>query len=173
MTYGTATVRTFGLFGGDLGAWQTLHRMRSLINAALVDPLVVGAAKDVAMTCPPADEECIARALREWLAGRFQFVRDPLGVELLHTPRLMVQTIATRGVFAGDCDDAAILGAALGKAVGLRARLRAIGFRRGGPLVHVIADVRTPRGWADLDVTRPAQFAGRLPSIARVVTVGV
>ena len=167
------TTRTYATMGGDLGSVQVLNRMRRLVNAALVDPVVVGQAKRIALTCPPANEGCIAGALRDWLDERFRFVRDPRGVELLHEPRLMVQTIARTGTFAGDCDDAAVLGAALGKAVGLRARFWAVGFKRGGPLVHVIADVRTPRGWADLDVTRPSQFVGRVPVFARVVTVGV
>lgn len=167
------TVRTFGLAGGDLGAMQTLRRMRGLVNDALVDPLVVSVAKNAVATCPPVAEVCMAAAVRRYLVERFRFVRDPLGVELLHEPRLMLQTIARQGFFQGDCDDAATLGAALAKAVGLTVRFRAIGFRRGGPLAHVITDVRTPRGWADLDVTKPAQFLGRLPPIARAVTVGV
>ena len=85
----------------------------------------------------------------------------------------MLEAVQARGLFRGDCDDAAVLGAAHAKAVGLTARFRALGFRgKGGPLSHVIADVRTPRGWVQFDVTRPAQFA-RLPSVSRVVTVEV
>ncbi len=166
------TVREVFISGGDFGARQTLAKMRSLVNRALVDPLTVNTAKQVIAYCPPGDAECAALAVGRWLGDHFQFVRDPVGVELLHEPRYMLQVIATHAFFSGDCDDAAILGAALAKAVGLRARFRAIGFRRGGLLSHVIADVRTPRGWVQLDVTRPAQFA-RLPRISRVVTVEV
>jgi hypothetical protein len=37
----------------------------------------------------------------------------------------------------------------------------------------VIADLATPRGWLDLDVTKPDQFVGRVPIIARTVTAEV
>lgn len=147
--------------------------MRGLVNVSLTDPLVVNTAKEVVAYCPPGDRECQAMAIGRWLGERFRFVRDPLGVELLHEPRYMLQVVGQRAVFSGDCDDAAILGAALAKAVGLRSRFRAIGFQPGGPLVHVIADVRTPRGWVQLDVTRPAQFANGAPRIARRLIVEV
>lgn len=159
--------------GGDVGSMQTLGFMRTLVNKSLVDPHVVAAAKDAVADCPQGDHECNALAVERWLAEHFHFVRDPRGVELLHEPTYMVQVVARRGLFAGDCDDAAVLGAALGKSVGLRARFRAIGFRRSGPLAHVIADVRTPRGWLPLDVTKPAQFEGVLPPVARSLTVEV
>lgn len=166
----TVQVRTIG--GGDFGSGQTLRKMRSLVNAALVQPLVVTTAKEIVAYCPEGDDYCQAVSIGRWLADHFQFVRDPVGVELLHEPRYMLQVIDAKAFFGGDCDDAAVLGAALGKAVGLRARFRAIGFRKAGPLSHVIADVRTPRGWVQLDVTRPAQFV-TLPPIARTVTVEV
>lgn len=167
------TVRQYVIAGGDVGSMQTLGRMRTLVNRALVDPRVIAAAKDVIGECPPGDQWCQGVTILRWLEEHFQFVRDPRGVELLHEPRLMLQVVAGRGFFAGDCDDAAVLGAALAKGVGLRARFRGVGFRRSGPLVHVIADVRTPRGWLPLDVTKPAQFAGSLPPVARSITVEV
>ena len=166
------TVRTFTIAGGDFGSRQTLGKMRGLVNRALTDPTVITTAKDVVAYVPPGDFEGQAMAIGSWLAEHFQFVRDPLGVELLHEPRYMLQVIDRRAFFSGDCDDAAVLGAALAKAVGLRARFRAIGFRRGGLLSHVIADVWTPRGWVQYDVTRPAQFT-RLPRVARSLIVEV
>jgi hypothetical protein len=162
----------FTIAGGDFGSRQTLAKMRTLVNAALAQPLVVNTAKEIVKLCPPGAFECQALAIGRWLADHFLFIRDPLGVELLHEPRYMLQVIDTRAFFQGDCDDAAVLGAALAKAVGLRARFRAIGFRRGGLLSHVIADVRTPSGWVQYDVTRPAQFT-RLPQVARSLIVEV
>ncbi len=166
------TARTFTILGGDFGSRQTLGKMRGLVNAALSQPLVVNSAKSIVAYCSAGDVECQAMQIGRWLAEHFQFVRDPFGVELLHEPRYMLQVIEARAFFQGDCDDAAVLGAALAKAVGLRARFRAIGFRRGGLLSHVIADVMTPRGWVQYDVTRPAQFT-RLPQVARTLIVEV
>jgi hypothetical protein len=165
-------VSQFALAPGDFGARQTLKKMRQLVNGSLVDPLVVETAKWVVADAGVNQLQqayCIGR----WMGEHWRFVQDPVDVELLHTPRYMLLAIQSSRAMAGDCDDAAILGAALGKAVGLRARFRALGFQgRSGPLTHVIADVRTPQGWVQLDVTRPAQFT-RLPQIQRVVTVEV
>jgi len=91
-------------------------------------------------------------------------------------PRGLVQRSAgQRGVAQVDCDDVAMLGAALGKAVGLRARFVAVAFGpRGAPYRHVWAELgpRTNNVWLDMDTTRPAQG---LPMhlISRVMTKDV
>jgi transglutaminase-like putative cysteine protease len=64
--------------------------------------------------------------------------------------------IAAQGYARGDCDDVAILGAALGKAAGFPARFVLLGF--GGPMApyqHVFTEIGTRQGWMNLDVTRP------------------
>lgn len=157
---------------GDYGAGQTLDRMVSLVNQSLSVPLVVETANGIAASVPPRDYLAISKAIRAWLARNFRFVRDPIGVELLRDPEYQLRQWMTNGFIAGDCDDAAILGAALAKANGIGARFVAVGFRRNGPLVHVYT-LLTGRGdggmgslgpGVDLDVTRPS---GARATVAR------
>lgn len=148
---------------GDYGSAQTLDRMRELVNRSLSVPLVVETANGIAASRPPRDYLGIALAIRHWLASNFRFVRDPVGVELLRDPEYQLRQWMTYGYITGDCDDVAVLGAALGKAVGIGARFVAVGFQPNRPLVHVFA-VLTGRGdggmgslgrGVELDVTRP------------------
>lgn len=155
---------------GDYGSAQTLERMRDLVRQSLSVPLVVETANGIAAMVPPRDYLGIARAIRAWLSRYFRFVRDPVGVELLRDPEYQLRQWMTYGYITGDCDDAAILGAALGKAVGIGARFVAVGFREGGPLTHVFAVLT---GGADggigslgpgveLDITRPQQARAKI-----------
>lgn len=142
--------------GGDLGSFQTISQMRQLVNASLVDPVVIETARSIVVACPSRDLTCRAVAVRDWLADHFQFIHDPNGVELLSSPRYMLDKIAARGYAQGDCDDVAILGAALGKAVGLRARFVLAGFEGPrGPFRHVFCILRGLDSWYSLDVTKP------------------
>lgn len=158
-----ATVEWLGY--GDYGAGQTLTRMTDLANRALRVPLVVETANGIAATVPPRDYLATAQAIRAWLQRHFRFVRDPLGVELIRTPEYQLRQWMTAGFITGDCDDVAVLGAALGKAVGIGARFVAVGFQPRGPLVHVFTILTGRRDGGigslgpgvDLDVTRPAQ----------------
>ena len=158
------------LGSGDYGAAQTLDRMAALVNRSLSVPLVVETANGIAALVPPRDYVAIAQAIRAWLQKHFRFVRDPLGVELLRDPQYQLRQWMAQGYISGDCDDVAILGAALGKAVGIGARFMAVGFRPGGPLVHVytILTGRADGGigslgrGVDLDVTRPAQTRAQI-----------
>jgi Transglutaminase-like superfamily len=163
---------------GDYGSAQTLDRMRELVNRSLSVPLVVETANGIAALSPPRDYLSIARAIRAWMARNFRFVRDPVGVELLRDPDYQLRQYMTYGYITGDCDDAAILGAALGKAVGIGARFVAVGFREAGPLTHVFAVLTGGKDGGigslgpgvELDVTRPQQARAKiLRSVMRTV----
>ncbi len=109
--------------------------------------------------------------IRAWIVSRFQFVRDPSGVELLKSPAYMLGERDRTGRIAGDCDDAAILGAAIALATGYRVRWVLLGFTPGAPFKHVFAEAApTAAGpWTDFDVTKPAQFPAGLRAHRRLV----
>lgn len=157
---------------GDFGTSQTVSAMRRVVNTSLTDAVVVQTARSLAASTFARDTDGQILAIRMFLQDHFQFVRDPSGVELLATPRSMLDAIHQRGVATGDCDEAAILGAALGKAIGLQARFILLGFQgAAGPLTHVYAALRGRSKWTNLDVTKPAR--GPFPPVTRRATVEV
>ncbi len=117
------------------------------------------------------DFGCQFDALRAWLVTVWRFVRDPAAVELVHRPERLLDEYSCQGYIDGDCDDAAVLGASLGKAVGFPARYVVLGFH--GPrslFTHVYTELMVRPGlWGDLDVTRPP----RRPVITRRKAVRV
>ena len=143
---------------GDAGTFVTLRVMRRLVNRGLGDGLVLDVARRVASGARGRDATGRAELVRLWLDRTFRFVRDPRGIEYLQSPQHQLRNIRRRGVSSGDCDDAAILGAAIGKAAGLRARFVVLGFLfPKAPFKHIYVELETPLGWRDLDVTKPAQ----------------
>jgi len=99
-----------------------------------------------------------AYRIRDFLAGSVVFEFDPLGVELIRTPSYMLDAMHQEGIARGDCDDVAVLGAALGMAAGLEARYVLVGLTPTEPFEHVYAELVTPDGPVELDTTRPAQM---------------
>lgn len=98
----------------------------------------------------------MAAAIRSWVGVHFRFQADPVDVELLRSVPEMLRNVQAQGVVQADCDDAAVLAAALGKAVGMRARFVVLAFGGGrAPWSHVYAQLLTSTGWQDMDVTRP------------------
>lgn len=154
---------------GDRGALQTLNTMRALVNASLTDPLIIEAARSIVRMLPPRDYDGHAGAVRAYLQEHFQFVQDPNGVEMLSTPRYLLTQVNRRYFVQGDCDDAAILGAALAKAIGLRARFVIVAFfTPAAPFTHVFTIVKgASSGWRDLDTTRAARYRGTSPTVTR------
>lgn len=153
--------------GGDLGVSATLLAMRSLARGARRDARVVTAARNA--TAASVSPTVQAQLLRSWLLAHTQFQADPATVELVRTPLEQLTRIARTGVMRGDCDDVAVLGAALALALGLRARFVVLGFgAANAPYQHVYAEAVTPDGGVvDFDVTRTA--ATQAPSrVARM-----
>lgn len=164
----TPTVSRWWLPAGELGSRETLRRMAELARAALVEPAVIDtAAAIVAGASNPVAQ--VAR-IRDYLARHVRFLRDPVGVELLRAPRYVLGQIAAKGAVQMDCDDVATLGAALGLAVGLPARMIAVGFRGPeGPLTHVFTELLAGGRWRELDTTRPAQGIRGSPITRRLM----
>lgn len=144
---------------GDLGVTQTVAMMRRLVERAIVNP---GFRRFAVRLAQEHGRDNINQALgiRSWLTDHVTFMKDPDRVELLQDPVLLLTQIVHEDVVGMDCDDVAMLGAALGRAVGLRARFVVVGFREpNAPYQHVWAELsdHKEREWINLDITRTAQ----------------
>lgn len=140
---------------GDAGVAVTLEEMRRWAREP--DPLLTREAGRI-LQRTGGDPEATAMAVRAFLHAHTRYENDPWGAEVLKSPRAMLRQIHRDGVTAGDCDDMALLAAALGRAAGLPARFVVLGFTRGGPLEHVLTQLGTPSGWREIDPARPVGY---------------
>lgn len=171
MTYATSGVLAYG----DAGVSQTLARMVALANEGPRDALTLNTARAIAVASGVRGDRASAMAIEAWLRRSWFFVEDPLEVEVLSSPGELLRRGQQLGRIPGDCDEAAILGAALGKAIGLAATFVVLGFddgeTPGGRLAHVYAVLTTPDGdEISLDVTKPA---GPVPEVTRAWAIDV
>jgi transglutaminase-like putative cysteine protease len=158
--------------GGHFATRATVFKMRDIANAAMTDPVVMRAAADAVRGVDGKNPAALAFALLGWLTARVQFLPDPLvNGDVLRTPRYLLSEIARTGIARGDCDDCAMLAAAMAKSIGLAARFVVLAFTPGAPFEHVFTQVRVPRGWFPLDVTEPARAGAYVPSNAFAVPV--
>lgn len=150
--------------GGDLGVLVTLGTMRGYARRGMYQPDVRQLALDITTGLPGRDSRSQIFAIRNWLDTFVWFTRDPTSAELLYTPERMVKLLRDPrrgGILRIDCDDVAILAAAIGGSVGLRSRFVVVGFLSpSAPFRHVWTELAAPEGaggWLDMDVTRGAQ----------------
>jgi len=161
---------------GDRGVRQTLDMMRALVDAALDDLSVISLARQLAVGAGVRRPYMQALAIQGFLKRTWRFVDDPLDRDVMISPVESVAQFARNGYIVGDCDEAATLGAALGRAIGLNAEFWVLGFGSDDPaendrLAHVFAVLLTDDGrQVSLDVTRPS---GPLPNPTRTLAVDV
>ena len=136
----------------DVGTFRTLQIMRTVVNESLIDPYVVYRAKQIVSGCDGKDEFCQSQKIMEWVKSHTKFIRDPSGVELLHTPKFQLQAIERNGELSIDCDDFSMLSAAMGKAVGLPAKFVVLGFlENNAPYTHVFTILKVRDKWYPID----------------------
>lgn len=152
-------VRHYTIPPAHLGIEWTVHHMQEIATAAACSPIVEEAAADIVGASTGADA---ARRIRRFLEANVRFEFDPPGVELIRTPELLLTQIHCRGESAGDCDDVAVLGAALGLAAGLSATYVLIAFHDTDPFEHVFTELETDSGPVELDTTKPAHLPPEL-----------
>jgi transglutaminase-like putative cysteine protease len=99
----------------------------------------------------PKDRLGEACALFRWVQANVRYTRDILRVELLHTPRRMLE------LKAGDCDDMTILLGSMLRSTGHPVRIVLCGFRRDRPdsYSHIYPEVHVQGRWIALDATMP------------------
>ena len=92
------------------------------------------------------DVDLIADAIYTWMVRNINYVRDPWNIERIQSPDVTLRQKA------GDCDDHAILGAALLQSLGIHTGFRLVS-RTGNAFDHIYAVYQSPDGWKSFDTT--------------------
>lgn len=156
--------------GGDAGTVATLERMRHVARSGALEV----ATRDLAAAIVAGsgrDGVLHAQLLGEWVGDHTTFLADPLHAEAINQVSRTLELIRRYDQAQIDCDDVAVLAAALGLSVGLRARFVAVAFGApydlAAPYAHVWAELSPAAPepvWLTIDPTRPTV---ELPPIAR------
>ncbi|MCI0695249.1 transglutaminase-like domain-containing protein [candidate division KSB1 bacterium] len=144
---------------GYAGTLKTVEHIAKLIKEGAKDFCVRQKAIDVLFEygIRPKDYRGEIRTLFEWVKNNIRYTRDIHRVELLHTPRRMLE------LRAGDCDDMTILLAAMIKSIGHPVRLVLVGFnpQKKKLFTHIYLEAFCKGWWIPLDATvnRPMGWA--------------
>jgi len=88
----------------------------------------------------------VAEALYRWMTRNINYVRDPWNIERIQSPDVTLRQKA------GDCDDHAILSAALLQSLGIQTGFRIVS-RTGRTYDHIYTVFRSSEGWKSFDTT--------------------
>lgn len=131
---------------GDDGVKATLRIMVSVVRKTKTSLPVLTLARSIVKSCAPKDYVCEATALQQYVQKAIRYTRDINDVETIQYPE---QTLS---LGTGDCDDMAILFAALAESVGFPTRFAAVGLSGQG-FSHVLAQLMIPgQGWVSAEV---------------------
>lgn len=150
---------------GRAGTRATLRMMSRLVRESSGDYELIQIAQSIVAHLPEKAWRAEAAAIHTFVRDRIRYVRDPVDLEKIAGP---METLATG---QGDCDDKAVLAAALLQAIGHPARFVAVGFD-GEPLSHVLVETYIANRWVPLELTEALPF-GEYPEPDRITSAMV
>ncbi len=138
---------------GYAGTMRTASHVKRLIREGAKDFYVRQQAIDILLERRVRPKHYLGEiaALFEWVQRNVRYTKDPFRVEVLHTPRRMLE------LRAGDCDDMTILLGSMLESVGHPVRLVITGPSALRPRLfsHIYLEVNHRGQWIPCDATMP------------------
>jgi Transglutaminase-like superfamily len=138
---------------GYAGTLRTAEHVKRLIREGTKDFYVRQRAIDILLARGVRPKNYLGEieALFEWVQRHVRYTKDPFRVEVLHSPRRMLE------LRAGDCDDMTILLGSMLESIGHPVRLVLTGPDPLRPRLfsHVYLEVNHQGGWIPCDATMP------------------
>lgn len=154
------------LSDGLRGVKETVRAMRSAVAAARTDLGIRQAAISIIWLQPAHASLAEACSLFEWVRDHVRYVRDIVDVETLSTPGKTLEQLI------GDCDDQAVLLAALLESVGYPTRFVVTAYNFPGNFEHVYLQVQIDGEWFDCDPTENEAFGWAPPDPVSIMIEG-
>ncbi len=150
---------------GRAGTVATVKWMMRLVVDGEAWPELRPIALQIVEPCESRNFRCMADELARWVGSHMKFINDAWRREQLQTVPYLLRVIEKNGYSYGDCDDYAILIAALAKSLGFPVKIRVIRYALQPGFSHVIPVVYVrDHGWIEYDMTAPL---GEVPPLPR------
>lgn len=146
-----ATNVTLG--NGEAGNLETVSIMSQVARQASADPTIRTAALAIVGHLGSNDYLNEALAIGQFVKDHVRYVKDPLGIEQLQDPRLLLAN-ATKGEAQGDCDDMSALTAALLLSIGHQPYFKIVRYKSNSGSYNHIYTVVYEKNKADKVKTR-------------------
>lgn len=133
--------------------------MVKLTKAAKADPEIHALSRHLVAQVPGKSWGQEVNTIFRFVRDTIRYTLDPAGWEGLQTP---VQTLKMK---SGDCDDQAMLVAALLESIGHKCRFVAVKVDNSPQYCHVFAQTKIGPNWITLETTEPWEMGSISPRI--------
>jgi transglutaminase-like putative cysteine protease len=164
---------------GDQAIYNTVAKMKSIIQSSSKNPYVREWAKSIVAGVPVEDKQREAEAVFKFVQSNVRYTKDPLGWEYIQTPPVMLEDIrlykegkGDRPI--GDCDDMTVLSLSLLRSIGFPVAIKVVSYNPERKFGHVYGLVNIKGEWVPFDTVRPDKYMGwEAAGMTRVLEVKV
>jgi transglutaminase-like putative cysteine protease len=129
--------RTIDIGTEESANYATIREMIDIIKKSSNHPYVRQWAENLLQNIPARDQKSEAEAIYYFCRDNIRYTPDPLDLEYLITPPLLLSKIEQGIIPMGDCDDYSVLASSLLRSIGIPCRLKITSYSSDGDWGHV------------------------------------
>ncbi len=147
-------------FGED-AVVNTVSKMKKIINDSMT-PYVRGWAEKILTFYNVAANDKLGEvmAIYNFLRTHLRYTRDPLGLEYVQTPPVLLEMLDRGETPMADCDDYTVLGLSLLKSIGYPTAIKIAGYKPDKKFTHVYGLVNIKNKWLPFDAIKADRMFG-------------
>ncbi len=122
---------------GESANYTTINEMIHVIKESSNNPYIRRWAEHIIQNIPARDQLNEAKAIYYFCRDNIRYTPDPLELEYLQTPPLLLSKIEQNVIPMGDCDDACTLSSSLLRSIGIPCKIRITSYSPNKDWTHV------------------------------------
>ena len=138
---------------GEASIYNTVDAIHKIVRSSSNNPYIRKWAEQIIENVPAKDKVGEVSAIHDFVKWHVRYTKDPLGMEYVQTPLILLKQIEQNETPMGDCDDMTTLSLSLYRSIGYPIATKVTSYTGDGKYSHIYGLVMINNMWIPSDTT--------------------
>jgi transglutaminase-like putative cysteine protease len=154
---------------GENSIYNTVDKIHEIVKISSSNPYVRKWAEKIIENVPAKDKIGEVSAIHDFVKWKVRYTKDPLGMEYIQTPLVLLKAIELGEMPFGDCDDMSTLSLSLYRSIGYPVATKVTSYSPNKKYSHIYGLVNVGGRWLPSDTTMSSHSIGwEAPQMTKV-----
>lgn len=145
---------------GENSIYNTVDTIHKIVKVSSNNPYIRAWAEKIIKNVQAKDKIGEVSAIHNFVKWNVRYTKDPLGMEYVQTPLVLLKAIELDEIPMGDCDDMTTLSLSLYRSIGYPVATKVTSYSGNGQYSHIYGLVNINNQWIPSDTTISSQNFG-------------
>jgi len=164
----TPITKQFNGFG-ESSIYNTVDVIHKIVKSSSNNPYVRKWAEKIIRNIPAKNKLGEVDAIHDFVKWKVRYTKDPLDMEYVQTPLVLLKAIELGEIPMGDCDDMTTLALSLYRSIGYPVATKVASYTNNRQFSHIYGLVNVNNKWIPSDTTMSSYNLGwEAPQMTKV-----